>query len=61
MTTTITVAAHCTHDKEVVVIIDPDLGNPESKVEHTIIQDGDWRQFTIYDKQTLMVTEVSKE
>lgn len=58
MTTTITIAAHCTPDKEVSVrILDHTNG---TVVETFAMQDGDTTNRVVFDGRELTVSEVLK-
>lgn len=59
MTTTVTVSAHCSSDKEVRVrIADEDT---ELTLEAFTLQDGESRQCVVFDARAITVREVLKD
>ena len=59
MTTTVTVAAHCSPEKEVRVII-TDEQNEDFEAEIITLQDGETQDYHIYDGREIYVKEIEK-
>lgn len=55
MTTTVTVDAHLSSAKEVVVNITGDVSG-----ENAVLQNGETQSFTVYDDRVLTVVEAEK-
>ena len=59
MTTTVTVSAHCDHEKTKVVVALS--ASPIQRGEElTILEDGDVKDFVVYDDRKITVREVAK-
>lgn len=58
MTTTVIVQAHCTSDKEVQVRVADEA--TDLTLEAVTLQDGESRQFVVFDTRDITVREVLK-
>lgn len=56
MTTRITIEAHCADDTEVKIII----SDTEADTEHVTLQDGETKEYYVYDARQINVFEVEK-
>ncbi len=58
--TEITIKADCGYQSEIVVILDSDHTNPDSKATVDYLQDGDVRVFHLGGKQSIYISEFTK-
>lgn len=61
MTTTVTIQAHCSADKEVAIAVFDIVDDEPRIIETYEIQDGETKELLAYDNRQISVQEIRKE